>query len=116
VGMWVVGGAYLAVVLQTTLGVDAVITLPIAFFLFAGIGWLVGPFIYRVRTSNYALPALMALAFTFGISTVIRGGLLASFGYTPVAIHSPLFDGVWHIAGISIAQVRVAGFDFALIL
>src|SRR3546814_10716319 len=58
----------------------------------------------------------MALSFTFGIETVIRGGLLATFGYTPKTVDSHLFEGVWHIMGISIPVVRVTGFVFALVL
>ena len=116
IGMWVVAGAYVAANLQVHLGLDPLLALPLAFLVFGIIGWLLGPLIYRVRTSNYALPTLMALAFTFGIETVIRGGLLATFGYTPITVKSPLLQGVWHIMGISIPVVRVAGFVFALAL
>lgn len=116
IGMWVVGGAYLAVLFQTHLGIDPIAALIPAFFVFAAIGWLLGPLIYRVRASSYALPTLMALAFTFGIETVIRGGLLATFGYTPITVKSPLLQGVWHFAGITAPTVRVAGFAFAVTL
>lgn len=116
IGMWVVAGVYAAVVLQTRLGIDPLLMLPVVFIGFGIIGWLIGPLIYRVRTSNYAMPALMALAFTFGIATVIRGGLLGTFGYTPIAVKSPLFSSVWHVLGISIPSVRVAAFVFALVM
>lgn len=116
VGMWVVVGAYAAIVCQQVFGVGLPIMLPIAFLVFGAIGWLIGPFIYRVRQSNYALPALMALAFTFGIETVLRGGLLATFGYTPKTVQSPLLEGTWHLMGISIPVSRVAGFAFAVAL
>src|SRR3546814_18460383 len=72
VGMCVVAGAYAAVVCQRLFGIDPLLILPIVFVVFGFIGWLIGPFIYRVRTSNYALPALMALAFTFGIEKIGR--------------------------------------------
>jgi branched-chain amino acid transport system permease protein len=116
VGMWVVAGVYAAVICQQLLGIEPLLILPIAFIVFGIIGWIIGPFIYRVRTSHYALPALMALAFTFGIETVIRGGLLATFGYTPKTVKSHLLQGVWHYMGISMPVVRVAGFIFALVL
>src|SRR5699024_2073296 len=90
--------------------------LPVAFVVFGFVGWLVGPLIYRVRTSKYAFPALMALAFTFGIETLLRGGLLAIFGYTPKAVNPGLLEGVWHVMGASIPVVRVAGFVFAVVL
>jgi len=116
VGMWVVAGAYSAVVFQQLFGLEPLIILPIAFVFFGFLGWLVGPFIYRVRTSNYALPTLMALAFTFGIQLVLRGGFLATFGYTPVTVKSQLFSNVWHFMGISMPVIRVAGFVFAVLL
>lgn len=116
VGMWVVAGAYAAIVCQQLFGLNPLLILPIAFVFFGAIGWLLGPLIYRVRTSNYALPALMALAFTFGIQLVLRGGFLATFGYTPVAVESPLFEGVWHVMGISIPVIRAVGFAFAVVL
>src|SRR5699024_4118270 len=86
VGMWVVSGAYLAIVLQQLYGLEPLVILPIAFVFFGLVGWLLGPLIYRVRTSNYALPTLMALAFTFGTQLVLRGGYLATFGYTPMTV------------------------------
>ncbi|MDT5183409.1 MAG: branched-chain amino acid transport system permease protein, partial [Mycobacterium sp.] len=75
VGMWVVLGAFAAIVASDKLGVDAFVLLPVVFAVFGVVGWLIAPLIYRVRTSKYALPALMGLAFTFGLATLIRGGL-----------------------------------------
>src|SRR4029079_2809723 len=69
VGMWVVIGAYAAVVASEALKVDAFALLPAVFVVFGVVGWLIAPLIYRVRTSKYALPALMGLAFTFGLAT-----------------------------------------------
>ena len=116
IGMWVVLGAYTAVVSRQIFGVDPVFILPFVFVFFGFVGWLIGPLIYRVRTSHYALPALMALAFTFGIETAIRGALLATFGYTPKSVQMDFLQGVWHVMGVSIPIVRVAGFVFAFVL
>lgn len=116
IGMWVVLGAYAAVIGREVFGIEPLLMLPVVLVVFGLMGWLIGPFIYRVRTSNYALPALMALAFTFGIETAIRGGLLATFGYTPKAVQTEFLQGVWHVMGISIPIVRAAGFVFALVL
>ena len=93
VGMWVVLGAFAAIVASDALGVDAFLLLPVVFVVFGAVGWLVAPLIYRVRTSKYALPALMGLAFTFGLATLIRGGLLTAFGYTPRTVHTEFFTG-----------------------
>ena len=93
VGMWVVLGAFAAIVASDTLGVDAFLLLPVVFVVFGVVGWLIAPLIYRVRTSKYALPALMGLAFTFGLATLIRGGLLTMFGYTPRTVRTEFFSG-----------------------
>ena len=115
VGMWVVLGAFAVIVASEKLGVDAFLLLPVIFIVFAIVGWLIAPLIYRVRTSKYALPALMGLAFTFGLATVIRGGLLTAFGYTPRAVQTQFFSGNITLFGITAPAIRVAGFAFALI-
>ena len=82
---------------------------------FGVVGWLIAPLIYRVRTSKYALPALMGLAFTFGLATLIRGGLLTVFGYTPRTVHTDLVSGNVELLGITAPAIRVAGFAFAVV-
>ena len=115
VGMWVVLGAFAAIVASDTLGVDAFLLLPVVFVAFGVVGWLIAPLIYRVRTSKYALPALMGLAFTFGLATLIRGGLLTVFGYDPRTVHTDLVSGNVELLGITAPAIRVAGFAFAVV-
>jgi branched-chain amino acid transport system permease protein len=115
VGMWVVLGAFAVIVASDELGVDAFLLLPVVFLVFGVAGWLIAPLIYRVRTSKYALPALMGLAFTFGLATLIRGGLLTVFGYTPRTVHTELVSGNVELLGITAPMIRVAGFAFAVL-
>jgi len=115
VGMWVVLGAFAVIVASDALGVDAFLLLPVVFIVFGAVGWLIAPLIYRVRTSKYALPALMGLAFTFGLATLIRGGLLTVFGYTPRTVHTDLISGNVELLGITAPMIRVAGFAFAVV-
>jgi branched-chain amino acid transport system permease protein len=115
VGMWVVIGAFAVIVASDGLGVDAFLLLPVVFVAFGVVGWLIAPLIYRVRTSKYALPALMGLAFTFGLATLIRGGLLTVFGYTPRTVHTELVSGNVELLGITAPMIRVAGFAFAVL-
>ena len=115
VGMWVVLGAFAAIVAGDKLGVDAFLLLPAVFVVFGVVGWLIAPLIYRVRTSKYALPALMGLAFTFGLATLIRGGLLTMFGYTPRTVRTEFFSGNVELLGITAPAIRVAGFAFAVV-
>jgi branched-chain amino acid transport system permease protein len=115
VGMWVVLGAFAVIVASDELGVDAFLLLPVVFIVFGVGGWLIAPLIYRVRTSKYALPALMGLAFTFGLATLIRGGLLTVFGYTPRTVQTDLVSGNVELLGITAPMIRVAGFAFAVV-
>ncbi|OKH71301.1 ABC transporter permease [Mycobacterium sp. SWH-M5] len=115
VGMWVVIGAFAAIVASESLHIDAFALLPAVFVVFGIIGWVVAPLIYRVRMSKYALPALMGLAFTFGLATLIRGGLLTVFGYNPRTVPTSLFPGNISVLGITAPTIRVAGFAFAVI-
>lgn len=115
VGMWVVIGAYAVIVASEALKVDAFVLLPAVFVVFGIVGWLIAPLIYRVRTSKYALPALMGLAFTFGLATLIRGGLLTAFGYNPRTVRTSFFPGNIELLGITAPAIRVAGFVFAVI-
>ncbi|MGH3360631.1 MAG: branched-chain amino acid ABC transporter permease [Nocardioidaceae bacterium] len=115
IGMWVVLGAFAVIVASDGLGVDPFALLPVVFIAFGVVGWLIGPLIYRVRTSKYALPALMGLAFTFGLATLIRGGMLTEFGYTPRKVHTDVVSGSVSLLGVTAPTVRVAGFGFALV-
>ena len=115
VGMWVVLGAYAGVKAHDWFGVDPFWFLPVVFVVFGFFGWLLGPLIYRVRTSRYALPALMGLAFTFGVATLIRGGMLSVFGYTPRTVKTDIVSGSWSIFGVVVPAIRVVGFLFALV-
>lgn len=115
VGMWVVIGAFAAIVVSEATGIDAFALLPAVFVVFGIVGWIIAPLIYRVRMSKYALPALMGLAFTFGLATLIRGGLLTVFGYNPRTVPTSLFTGNISIFGITAPMIRVAGFAFAVI-
>lgn len=115
VGMWVVIGAFATIVVSEALGIDAFALLPAVFVVFGIVGWIIAPLIYRVRMSKYALPALMGLAFTFGLATLIRGGLLTVFGYNPRTVTTSLFPGNVEVFGITAPMIRVAGFGFAVI-
>jgi branched-chain amino acid transport system permease protein len=115
VGMWVVLGAFAVIVASDGLGIDAFALLPVVFVAFGVVGWLIAPLIYRVRTSKYALPALMGLAFTFGLATLIRGGLLTAFGYTPRTVHTDFVSGNVELLGITAPAIRVVGFAFAVL-
>jgi branched-chain amino acid transport system permease protein len=115
VGEWVMLGAFAGVGSQSWFHVDPFAALPVVFLLFAAVGALIAPLIYRVRTSRYARPALMALAFTFGVATVARGTMLTAVGFDPRTVHTGFAQGTLSVIGLQIPWLRLAGFVFAVI-
>ncbi len=113
VGGWVMLGGYLGYGLITLAGFDEFAVLVIAFVAFAVAGAAVGPLVYRVRTSRYARPALMALAFTFGIGTLMRGGALTVFGFNTRAVTSVISGSSIAIAGVTFPLLRLVAFGLA---
>ena len=115
VGEWVMLGAFGGVACSAWLGVDPIPMLPVVFLVFALLGALVAPLIYRVRTSRYARPALMALAFTFGIATLIRGGMLTAVGFTPRTVQTDVVSGTIALPSLQVPALRLAAFGFAVV-
>jgi branched-chain amino acid transport system permease protein len=115
VGEWVMLGAFVGVASGSWLGIDPIAFLPAVFLIFAFVGSLVAPLIYRVRTSRYARPALMALAFTFGIATLARGSMLTAVGFDPRTVNTDIVSGTATLGGIHMPWLRLAGFLFAVV-
>ena len=114
VGEWVMLGAFAGVASHLWFGVDPFAALPVIFVVFAAVGALLAPLIYRVRASRYARPALMALAFTFGIATLARGSTLTAVGFDPRTVQTDFATGTLSVVGLQIPWLRLAGFIFAL--
>ena len=115
VGEWVMLGAFAGVASQAWLDVDPFAALPAVFVVFAAVGWLLAPLIYRVRTSRYVRPALMALAFTFGVATLARGSMLTAVGFDPRTVHTDVATGTLAVAGLNVPWLRLVGFIFAVV-
>ena len=116
VGEWVMLGAFAGVACSSWLNVDPIPFLPVVFIVFFGLGRLLAPLIYRVRTSRYARPALMALAFTFGVATFVRGGMLTGVGFDPRTVRIASLGGTIAIGSLHIPALRLAGFVFAAVV
>jgi len=113
VGAWVVLGGYLAYFMSTLLGTDGFLALPVAFVVFGAIGYVIGPVIYRVRNSRTARPELMALALTFGLFTLLRGGMLTFWGFNTRSVPTALGGGSLMLGPVAVPTLRVAAFVFA---
>ena len=114
VGQWVMLGGFIGYFLWKWTGIDPFLLLPAVFVLFGGAGYLLAPLIMRVRTSRYARPELMVLAFTFGIALIMRGGALTAWGFNTRSISTGLGGVTLQGGGIALPGLRVAAFGFAL--
>jgi branched-chain amino acid transport system permease protein len=116
VGGWVMLGGYAAYWLVALAGIDPFISIFFVFVLFALIGRAVGPLIYHVRTSRYARPDLMALAFTFGLFLLMRGGALWLWSYNSRNVES-IFSGEFLTLGpVTIPLLRLSAFLMAIVI
>ncbi|WP_192355629.1 branched-chain amino acid ABC transporter permease [Mesorhizobium mediterraneum] len=116
VGAWVVLGGYLAYYMAAFLGIDGFLVMPMAFVLFGAIGYLMGPMIYNVRNSRTARPELMALALTFGIFTLLRGGMLTVWGFNTHSVPTALSGHSIMIGPVTVPLIRVAAAAFAVLI
>ncbi|HEX7124189.1 MAG TPA: branched-chain amino acid ABC transporter permease [Thermodesulfobacteriota bacterium] len=116
VGGWVMLGGYAGYWGSTLLGVDPFLLLPATFALFAATGYLLGPLVYRVRATRYARPALMTLAFTFGLFLVMRGGALTFWGFDTRAVSTVASGENIRIGPVVVPLLRLIAFLFAAAL
>lgn len=116
VGSWVVLGGYVGYYMATGLGVDGFAALPVAFVLFAAIGYLIGPILYSVRNSRTARPELMALALTFGLFTLLRGGMLTVWGFNTRSVPTMLSGESLAIGPVTVPLIRVAAAVFSAVI
>lgn len=116
VGGWVILGGYLGYFIASRLGLDGFVAIPVAFFLFGAIGYLIGPILYNVRNSRTARPELMALALTFGLFTLLRGGMLTFWGFNTHSVPTALSGQSFSIGPVTVPLIRVAAAIFAIVI
>lgn len=116
VGGWVMLGGYAAYWAGALLGLDPFASLPLVFLLFAAVGYAMGPLIYRVRTSRYARPDLMALAFTFGIFITMQGGALWLWSFDTRTVTTQIGNQPLSLGPVTLPGLRVVAFGFAAAL
>ncbi len=116
VGGWVMLGGYAAYFAGTLLGIDPFISVFLVFALFLAIGCAMGPLIYHVRTSRYARPDLMALAFTFGVFLMMQGGALWLWSFNSRSVESALSGQFLTLGPVTVPLLRLTAFGMALLL
>lgn len=116
VGGWVMLGGYAAYWANTLLGLDPFISVFLTFGLFGLVGFAIGPLIYHVRTSRYARPDLMALAFTFGLFLMMHGGALWLWSFNSRSVDSVLSGSFISVGPVTLPLLRLMAFGMALVL
>jgi branched-chain amino acid transport system permease protein len=118
VGEWIMLGAFIGLVLTRWLSVDALLSLPAIFIIFAAAGWLLQPVLHRVLSGSRGRPVLMGLVFTFGLALAFRGSALTVFGIFTHSLDTALSQSSWHVSWgpifLTVPLVRLAGLLYAL--
>ncbi|TIM06014.1 MAG: branched-chain amino acid ABC transporter permease, partial [Mesorhizobium sp.] len=68
------------------------------------------------RNSRTARPELMALALTFGIFTLLRGGMLTVWGFNTHSVPTALSGHSIMIGPVTVPLIRVAAAAFAVLI
>jgi len=116
VGEWVMIGAFTAFWASSFTHIDPFLLLPVIFIFYFIIGYLFQPSIERVVTNQASNALLMALAFTFGISVLLRGFALTAWGFNERNLTSWLTGNSLSIFGNTLPADRLGAIIFAFII
>ncbi|MCL6558972.1 MAG: branched-chain amino acid ABC transporter permease [Firmicutes bacterium] len=116
VGEWVMLGAFTAFWLNFFWHVDPLLLLPLVMLLFGVVGYLFQPVLQKVVNIKHRSAALMALAFTFGLSTFFRGSALTLWGFNNRNLFTSLSEKSVTILGVTLPALRLGATLFAIIV
>lgn len=114
VGEWIMLGAFTAFWLHHFWHIDPILLLPVVFVIFTVTGYLLYPVLKQVIDQKHRNAALMALAFTFGLSIFMRGSALSLWGFNNRNLITFLSEESWPLFGVTLPALRVAATVFAL--
>lgn len=111
-GVFLMLGAYVALLLSRTLGVDPYLGSLVAFVALFGVGWLVmGTVIERLLSGDPVLPLIA----TFGIALAVQQAMTATVGSTPQRAGALWSDAVWRFGEVTVPVPRVVAFVLAVV-
>ncbi len=111
-GVFLMLGAYLALLLADRLGIDPYLGSVVAFAALFAVGWVVmAVLIERLLKGDLVLPLIA----TFGLAVAIQNLMTATVGATPRKASSVLGDRVLRLGDISIPVTRLVAFALAAI-
>lgn len=116
VGEWVMLGAFTAFWVNYFLHVDPLYMIPVVMVVYGLIGYFFQPVIQKVINIKHRSAALIALAFTFGLSIFLRGSALTLWGFNNRNLISWISDKNVDVFGITLPALRVSATVFAIII
>jgi branched-chain amino acid transport system permease protein len=116
IGEWVMLGAFTAFWMNFYLHIDPLALLPLNFLLFGLAGYILQPVLQKVISIKHRSAALMALAFTFGLSILFRGSALTLWGYNSRNLTTFISAKSVTIFGITLPVLRVSSTLFAIVV
>lgn len=116
VGEWIMLGAFSAFWINHYFHIDPLWLIPLIALFFALVGYIFQPVIQKVVNIKHRSAALMALAFTFGLSTFIRGSALTLWGFNNRNLATVLSDKDISILGLSIPAIRAMATFFSILV
>ena len=112
-GEFIIGGAYLAYLLWTRLGLDPLWALPIV----AAGAALVGYLLQRHLLTGLLLRGVEGpLVATFGLAIVAQAAFAAAFSYNPVSFRAPYAAAGIQIAGLQVRAISLVAAAAAIVL
>ncbi|GAB6174082.1 branched-chain amino acid ABC transporter permease [Paradesulfitobacterium aromaticivorans] len=116
VGEWIMLGAFTAFWINKFFGIDPLVLIPVVFLFFTLVGYLFQPVIQKVVNIKHRSAALMALAFTFGLSTFFRGAALTFWGFNNRNLVTFLSEKNVSLFGITVPAIRAGATVFSIIV
>lgn len=116
VGEWVMLGAFTAFWLSYFWHIDPIILLPAVFIIFSFAGYVLYPLLRQVIDQKHRNAALMALAFTFGLSILMRGSALSLWGFNNRNLTTFISGQSFTLFGLTLPALRVVATVFALVV
>lgn len=116
VGEWVMLGAFSGYWLSHYTNIDPLAYLPVTAVIFAGLGYLVYLLLNHILKRRSARTLLMVFVFTFGMSTLFKGGALTAWGFNRRSMDTFLSSKTLFIGQFLVPEIRLAAFIFALVV
>lgn len=111
-GVFLMLGAYVALFLKSSIGLDPYLGSIAAFVALFALGWLLmGSVLERLLGTDPVLPLIA----TFGIAVAVQNLAVATLGATPRRADALWSSEVWHVGGVTIPVSRVIAFGLAVL-